>query len=449
MNLINKMNHIKPSLHKALLIFVVLYFLTFGILMTHSAGQPDQGPHGYYSRRYSETWGLPKENTSSQFIVTGQPFLYYWINGAVYKIYNLLFSDNKPISDVLLWRLISVLISTGTVIYTYKLSKKITGNPYAGVLAAFFLANTMMFVFVSGGISYDNLINFASVASIYHLVRVYKREDFVKHTLLTGIWAVVGGLSKEMFLLLDLIIFLAWAYFVIRNFRSIKLHFDTKKIILLVIFIIGIALFAWLYGKNFINYGSTTPSCGQVNKPEVCGGYSYRWENYNPFNISWMWYDRDRYLMNPFDYAFSYWLLAMVRSVWGILSHNTFVPFFTTALQGLLTIWAFICLVRYWRPKEKDITLIVLILLSYITYIFFWNYQTEVEFSFQHYGVTGRYLLPIIGVLVSLISYVFFKIKSIILRRLTISTAIMVYFASGLGMFISRYANVFIHWRIY
>jgi hypothetical protein len=52
-------------------------------------------------------------------------------------------------------------------------------------------------------------------------------------------------------------------------------------------------------------------------------------------------------------------------------------------------------------------------------------------------------------VFMALSAHFFMKIKSIILKRLTISLAVIIYFAGGMGMFLSRYATVFIHWRIY
>ncbi|MHA1280550.1 MAG: hypothetical protein ACTSQ8_25615, partial [Candidatus Helarchaeota archaeon] len=128
----------KPRLHRILLIITLVYFIVFGILMVHTSGQPDQAPHFYFSRRYSETWGFPEENLNIKFTVTGQPYLYYWINGAIYKIFQLIF-PNERFQSALIWRLMSVFYSTITVLYTYKLAAKVTDNPYAGVLAAFFL----------------------------------------------------------------------------------------------------------------------------------------------------------------------------------------------------------------------------------------------------------------------------------------------------------------------
>jgi len=437
----------KIPAYKILLVFTLVYFIAFGLIMVHTYGQPDQGAHWTYSKRFSETWGIPEENPYSRYSTTGRSYLYYWLNGAVMKIMTLVFPSTYPYR-ALIWRLMSVVYSTFTVFYTYKLGRKLTGNPYVGILAAFFLSNTLMFTFISGGISYDNLMNLAAIAAIYHLVKLYKGEDFIRQTALTGIWVIIGSLTKNQFLLLTLIIFLAWVVFVARNFKKLSLSFNRTNIILSVIFIVFLGLFLGLYGVNLIRYSRITPACYQVKPSSACDPYENRKSYYQPFDMQWVWYVRDN-LMDPIKYAFTYWIYHMAQSIWGILSHQTFIPTLSIGLHIIMILWAVGCFFYYWRQKDNVLTLLVLILFSYTTYVFFWNYKTEVEYNFQHYVVTGRYLLPIISVVLVLMSLAFMKIKSILLRRYTIAIAIMIYFMGGLGMYISRYAEVFSHWRLY
>jgi len=327
----------KLPLHKVLLGFTIVYFIVFGIFMVHTDGQPDQSPHRYFSIRFSETWGIPEDDLTNNRIIEGKPYLAYWIYGAVYKIVNIVLPTDM-FSRVQLWRLVSVSISTFTIYFLYKLASKASGNPYAGVLAAFFLSNTMMFVFISGGISYDNLMNLAGMAAIYHLVCLFKKEDFVYNTTLTGIWVVVGALSKEQFLLLTLIIFLAWLFFVIRNFQDIRLNFNRKNIIISIIFIVAIGLFIGLYGSNLIRYSRTTPMCKQIKGEERCNSFGYRWEYYNKISYPGLWFNRDSF-QNPINYIFDFWSMLEIQSTWGILSHNTFIPKLSTALHSVLILW--------------------------------------------------------------------------------------------------------------
>jgi hypothetical protein len=81
-----------PPLHKILLGLILIYFVIFGVVMAYTNGQPDQSPHQYYSERFTQTWGIPEEDMSvGSRIVTGQPYLYYWLNGAIAKIYQFVF----------------------------------------------------------------------------------------------------------------------------------------------------------------------------------------------------------------------------------------------------------------------------------------------------------------------------------------------------------------------
>jgi hypothetical protein len=433
--------------YKVLLAFTLLYFIAFGLLMVHTSGQPDQGPHAYFSRKFSETWRIPEDDPNIQYLIKGQPYLYYWINGAVYKILRFLLPSVNIVPG-LLWRLISLFYATLTVFFTYQLGKKVTGNPYYGILAAFFLSNTLMFVFVSGGISYDNLMNLAAIASIYHLVMVYKKDDYVRHTALVGFWVIIGSLAKDQFLLLTLIIFLAWLFFTLRNFKSLSFKFCKANVVLSVLFVVFLGLFLGLYGVNLVRYGRITASCSQIKAIASCRTYDYRYEHYQPFNLQWMWFVRD-HLTDPIKYAMKFWIYKMAESVWGILSHQTFVPTLSISLHLTLLIWAIFNFFLHWKPRDRIATLLLMILISYVGFVFFWNYKNEVEFNFQHYVVTGRYLSPILSILAVFMSYAFMKIRSALAKRFTVAIAILIYFMGGLGMFISRYANVFSHWRLY
>ena len=437
----------RPPTYKLLLLFTLCYFFVFGIFMAHTAGQPDQRAHGYYSLRFTETWRIPEDDPEVPFVITGQPYLYYWINGAITKIIQW-FTPEDTINYVLLWRLISVLMSTGTVYYLYKLTTKLTGNPYAGVLAAFFLSNTLMFVFNSGGINYDNLMNLGSMAAIYHLVNIYKGDDYLRNTTAMGSWLIVAALSKEQALLVAFVVFIPWLFFSVNYIKQIKINMTKQMVVVGLIFIGFFLLFITLYGVNIYQYGKLTPGCSNIKPPEQCTGYAHRWEYHSDADLKSMWFGRDNF-NSPIQYAFTYWLIHIGQSIWGILSHNTFVPMLTTSLHTIFALWGVLCLVRHWDKKESAANALIFIVIGFTAYLFYFNYSTEVRFSFMHYGVTGRYLLPVFGVFLALMIHYFLKIRSLFLKRLSLTLAIVLYFAGGMGMFISRYAQIFIHWRIY
>jgi len=447
MNKITDFTLEKLPLHKILLVFILIYFLIFGFLMSRTLHQPDQGYHNFFSSRFTETWGIPAEDPSSPFVFTGTAYLAYWINGAAAKIYKFFLPLGGPIGLNTLWRAISVLTSLVTVYYLYKLTAKITNNPIAGVLGAFFLSNTLMFVFVSGGVSYDNLMNLASMAALYHLLNILKKEDFIKNTALTGIWLCIGAITKEQSLLLSFLIFIVLLIFFIRNFKGIEYHLDISNVILLIIFIIFLGLFINLYGVNLLRYGSTTPDCEQIKSAEVCTRFAFRKAMENPYDLRWIWYARNVFLNNPIIYAFSFWILQMVKSIWGIASHKSFIPLLTVALHTSLLFWWILCMARYWKKEDRISSFLLVIFLAYSFYVFLMNYKSELLYDFKHFALQGRYLFPVIGIPIALMMKYFLRIRSIFVKRITISLAIIIYFAGGLGVYIFRFSEVFIHWQ--
>jgi len=209
-----------------------------------------------------------------------------------------------------------------------------------------------------------------------------------------------------------------------------------------------LALFLNLYGKNLLLYDRITPSCRQIKKSDICLTFDYRFDYYEPLNFRRLLFIRDD-LPNPINYAITFWISKMLESIWGILSHVTFVPRLSVSLHGILILWAFVCFFYYSKPKQPLAVLLFIILFTYCSSVFLWNYKREVEFSFQHFVITGRYLLPILSTLIALITYSFLKIRPSFLKRMTIALAIIIYYFGGLGMFISRYAEVFAHWRLF
>ncbi len=434
-------------LYRLLLACVIIYFLGFGTLMSNLGGQPDEPKHLYFSFRFAETWGIPKENLQSANTVTGNPYFYYWLNGAALKLSRLLVPGASSGQETYLLRMLSLCMSAATLIYVYKLAAKVTANRYAGVLAAFFLANTLMFVFVSSGVTYDNFMNLASAAAIYHIVSLYKREDYVRNTMLTGIWLSLGALAKEQGLLLASILFIAWLAYSIRSRSELSLGFGRMNIALAVLFLACLVLFTGFYGTNVVRYHHLKANCNQIKPAQACTLFAFRQALYHPINLRQIWNRRES-IQNPVSYALSFWINQMLGSIWGVVSHNTFVPWLSISLHGLLILIAGACTVRYWKRGDQILTLLLLILIAYTIFIWMMNYLSELHYDFNHFGIQGRYLFPILGVLFTVMINYFLQISSVILRRAVLAISILIYFFGGLGLVIFRYAEVFSYWRI-
>jgi hypothetical protein len=187
---------------KIVLIFIFAIFLaysTFLALRLDTGLIPDEPAHFTFSKHYSTTLGIPPdtyETYSWGWYIKQNPFLYYWING---RIINLIKFVNPEISDLNLLiglRLVSVLYSFGTVYFCFLLSREVIKHQWWQLLPVFLLTNTLMFVFISGGIHYDNLANFLSMVSLYFLVRSFKRKNFLGYSLAWMITIALACLAK-------------------------------------------------------------------------------------------------------------------------------------------------------------------------------------------------------------------------------------------------------------
>ena len=123
------------------------------------------------------------------------------------------------------------------------------------------------------------------------------------------------------------------------------------------------------------------------------------------------------------------------------------MPQLAIGLHALVILWGAICLFRYWKAQETTANILIFISVSYLSFFLLWHYKKEIDLSFQHFAVTGRYLLPVIGTLQTLMLYYFLKIESTLLMRLTFSFVILIYFLGGFWMFLSRYPLIFAHWQ--
>jgi 4-amino-4-deoxy-L-arabinose transferase-like glycosyltransferase len=439
---------LRVPLYRLLLLGVIVYFLVFGFFMANLGGQPDQGKHLYFSFRFAETWGIPREDPTSAFRITGNTYLYYWLNGVVLKVERFLAPAGATTRESYMLRLVSLCMSAVTLFYLYKLASKVIRNRYAGVLAAFFLANTLMFVFVSSGVSYDNFMTLASAAALYHLVNIYRQEDFLRNTSLMGIWLCLGALAKEQVLLLAFLLTLAWLAYLVSPRKRLGLSFSRTNLVLGTLLVASLVLLVGLYGVNLVRYHGLIPACPQVKSPQACTLFAFRKSLYQPIDIRQLWSERES-IDNPFSYAFNFWGMQMLSSIWGIVAHNIYVPWLSISLHGLLILGAALCAMRYWKPEDQTSTVLVLILLTHTAFVLVMNYVSELHYDFRHFAVQGRYLFPVLGVLITLMINYFLRIPSPFLRRLTLILALIIYFAGGFGLFLWKYSQVFSYWRTY
>lgn len=148
-----------------MLLVLLLVFLAYSVFIAirlDTGISPDEPAHFIFSKHYSTTWGKPPdtlETYSQGWYIEQNPLLYYWINGRIINLTQLINPSVTDATLLLILRLLSSLYSTGTLIFLYLLSKLIIHKAWWRLLPVFLLSNTLMFVLLSGGVNYDNLAN--------------------------------------------------------------------------------------------------------------------------------------------------------------------------------------------------------------------------------------------------------------------------------------------------
>jgi 4-amino-4-deoxy-L-arabinose transferase-like glycosyltransferase len=192
---------------------------------------PDSYYHLRVSQAYSTTLGIPS-NTPQTYKwrdITRIPYLYFWVNGRVLNI------NDGVIDEVVLLGIINIIYSLGTVYVMYLLSKEIFKDKWKRVFPVFFLTHTLMFVFLSSSINYDNLANLLSTLSIYFFVKFVKKEGIdLKYLLLMLLSLCIGALTKTTVLPVSLVLVILSAVEVTKRKGKVKKIKAGKELLLLI-----------------------------------------------------------------------------------------------------------------------------------------------------------------------------------------------------------------------
>ena len=350
-------------------------------------------------------------------------------------------------------RMLGVIYSTITLIFGYLLAKEVIENRWGQLFVVFLLINTLMFVFLSGGNSYDNLLNLCSFAGIYYLTRVFNGRPFYNNSLMWLMCILFGALVKITMLPLAGITGLVWLLYVVKNRKIIDFGFtwDFKSISISLICIALFAINFAIYGVNIVKYRTLYPACVQTFTKKQCKSYSQ--------------YVRDQDLglkkklslidvvnggyPDPIEYGFDYWISSILKRIYGIMGHQSYFPDVSITAHRLLILWTIIITIRYWKRPSYTIASLYAILFFYILVLFQDNYNAELFYGFKHVGIQGRYLFPIFSVYYTLMVYSFCNIPSSMFRRFTFSaTAILFLYGSPVVILLRFYNSILSSWFI-
>ena len=435
--------------------FLLLSFMGFAMFFAVNLNPgiiPDEPAHLILSEHFSTTLGIPPDvpETYSLGYIGHKPFLYYWLNGRFLNVVKLFIPNISEWKQFKALRVLNVLYSTLAVIFCYLISKEVFENPWWRILVTFLLINTLMFAFLSGGVNYDNLINFLAFAGIYFLLRTINEKPFFENSIIWLIFISAGTLVHQKVLPLALITVIVWILYVVKNRRHIDFSPKwTWKLsglvaVLIVLFVLNLSI----WGINLIKYRALRPSCNEILTEDQCNlsPFVARSEQLNlPKKLTLVDVVEKGY-PDPLEYVWNYWTASMLSRIYGIMGHKHYFPDLIITFYRLLITWVIFMAIRYWKKNSYLINGLLSIFVFYLITLLAFNYNNELVSGFKHVAIQGRYIFPVISIAYVLIVYYISQIRNIIVQRVTVLYTILLFLWGSPFVFIFIYSSTLPGW---
>jgi len=441
---------------KLLLVLLILVFAAYAVYVAANLQRdivPDEPYHFSISHAFSETWGLPEGVGTARSIgvyIRRSPTLAYWVYGRALNLLDIVQPKSSAWGQLIYLRLVNAAFSIGTVIFTYLFSKELIQHKWWSLLPVFALTNTLMFVLLSGGVSYDNLTNFLSIAGLYFLLRVMKQKDFLLNSLGWLILISLGALAKETILPLALAMFVVWVIFIVKHREDIqiKLFRSFWSVSLLVVLVVVAGANLALYGLNLLQHGSLAPFCEDYYTKEFCANspFAQRREELALRDEPNLFQAFRRGYPEPVRYAFDTWIRAMLMKVFGIMGgQQSYYPI-GIAYFHMLLYWYLALAIRFFKKASFKIYSLIGIFGFYALTLFIKNYDIELAYGFIQVALQGRYIFPVIGIAFGLAAYGLMNVPVKWVRWATLAVTVLLFLYGGPIRFFLYNQTVFTAW---
>ena len=159
---------------------------------------PDETHHFGYIRMYAANGLSPFLKNSSETWRFGDVehnpfFLYHYVMSFPYRFVSG-FSDGY-----IILRFINTLFGVGTLLVMYLIAREMKMGTVQRNVAVFLFANTMMFVFISSAVNYDNLVILLSLLSALCVLKLWQKFS-PSVFLVLCISVLAGSMTKVSFL---------------------------------------------------------------------------------------------------------------------------------------------------------------------------------------------------------------------------------------------------------
>jgi hypothetical protein len=169
---------------------------------------------------------------------------------------------------VRLVRLLSALMSAGTVLFTYLLAREYFEDEISRLAAAAFVGFIPMFAFISGAVNNDNLASLLAAVILFRLVRLVRRAPQVETRLTLGVQSLILGvllglaaLTKQSALGLFPLAGLTLIALSLQRsefnfqFSTLRKHLSFVILHSSLIFLPALLIPSWWYYRNIVLYG--------------------------------------------------------------------------------------------------------------------------------------------------------------------------------------------------
>jgi len=411
----------KINTYNLILIAIFAIFLGFTIYLAFNIKMgisSDSWYHLRVSQKYAQTFGIAKNqlDTYQWRDIEHIPYLYFWINGRLLNLNSITFHFN----EVILLRIVSILYSLGTLIGTYLLSKEFFKKKALQLLPVFLLSSTLMFLFLSSSINYDNLGNLFSVFSLIFFVKAIKNKGSWRNIFLMLIMLCLGALTKYTVLPLAFILVVLTTIFVIKNWKDYKQTFNGKVLLFLIPLVLLAVMNLGVYAVNLVKFHSLTPECLDVLTYDQCleNGVFVRdnvWIPEQEVHLFEMIFSGER--LDPISYT-GVWIWEMSKRIVGIMGDSSLfasdyiVPFYLLFL--LISIITAIKNRNKFSIETKFLSISTLFYL--LVLLFIQNYDMYLKRGYPTLALQGRYMFPVISSFYVLFVYSLSKIEKKWLR---------------------------------
>ncbi|GAP13956.1 hypothetical protein LARV_01715 [Longilinea arvoryzae] len=443
---------------KIVFVVMLLFFFAYGVFIARTLDGgiiPDEQAHFLFAKHYSNTLGIPLDTTET--ITTGwniahNPFLFYWISGRVINFVQLVYPKVNDWQLLVILRLVNLVFSLGSILFCYRISKEVIKNKWYQLLPSFLLINTLMFVFVASGVNYDNLAVLCSMGGLYFLLQALIGNEFYTNSLAWMMCISFGTLVKFTILPLALIMFIVWLIYTLKNRKSIfpLPMAGWKRLLMMVGLILLIGGNLAIYGYNLVTFKWILPNCNNILSDAQCelNPYLKRYREQALDHKLSVAESIDLGYPDPVEYVAYVWGPLMFDRTYGIAGHKVYYPAYITCFQ-LLFAWGVLLAVRYWKRPTSNIINATVISIAYALVLIVFNYNNELIYGFKNYGLTGRYLFPVIGLVYGLYGYTIEQIRNKPIQIITLLVTLALFLVGGPIEFLWHYNTVFSTWFIH